>query len=771
MNTEDIEYQVGADKVDSSKVTGGDEHVPLDLENNVIFKRLAEDIYPSPKSGIREAVANATTAVLKSIRNYDLDESDGMINIRLDRTENKPLLVIEDNGIGIQYNEIKLLSNVGKSSVRDETDLAGQFGMGFLALFLLSGSEGGFTMTTKSRKPDSEEIFGVWKGGSFTKFENEDESISNGTRFEIFLSDDIDPDNISNWVDEICEWCRVPVLYTEVSESGVEDEEYGDKQLESLLQEQEPHVVYEDEYVRAVNSPNISEETILLDVPIERDSVNIPYTPYNNTAIRIKTERPIVVNGDNEGKLVVQENQQNNMYIAESKLTESDIVSPEPTGTREKLSGNERFWSYLGEQLYNAKKEAYQNILEKFDSTTATVTKQDICLLESFMPPLNFPRYKSYIRNNNIQISDESILKSYIYTKSVAVLGEYESEDVNTHKLYMDSKDVYMTVTEQTTKSEHAIANDDCHVVHVESTEWYDVFEDIYSWEQLETYDKNVYQDETDDSTGDGSTETSSTNESEDKIIFRFYNTRKKYPKSSVQDMITEDKNNIYIEDKSADKLYLFDQHSSASINRYSWLCHGDVATVYIKDKTLKDELLANYSRISYIDTEIEQKLNNTSILTNNGEITLANISQNKDVLLHIVSDELYQSICTEEKLETILQHLNTGLYADKVPESFDMYGILNKDNIEEYYVLTNTYNLYSSLSLNRKNLLPINVTEPQIYFNTRCSEYTDYNFVNEIDEKIMNKNGIINDEVRTITELIQNFDNDVDITTIIDEL
>lgn len=361
----------------------------FEVESETVFKRLAEDIYKSSKAGIREPITNSSTAIIRAVEEGYLDSiTDGIINIEFDRDENK--LIMEDNGVGMTRDEIdRILSVIGRSTSRSDAELTGKFGMGFLSIWMLVGGvDGGFIMKTNPRGVDEEPIEGVWNSKGFFEFdERTDNNITEGTRLEILLGQNINDAQISDWVDEYATWARVPIMFKEYADNEISiDEEYPVRKLVDDYEELETasernydgrfeyknnlsYSVIDNEYFTAVNS-NVSVSKsknvfnrkkpitnyLLLDVPIDssaQDAKHLNY-PTSSLEVRLKQEQRVVVSGPNEGHYVINpsENIDKSKTITENELHPEDVVLPQPTGTRDILADEYGFAKWLGGQFY-----------------------------------------------------------------------------------------------------------------------------------------------------------------------------------------------------------------------------------------------------------------------------------------------------------------------------------------------------------------------------------------------------------------------------------
>lgn len=201
MSEED--YQIGVHDIDTTgSITDEKNVIEFEFEPEAVFKRLADDVYQSAEAGIREPLMNSITAVRRAFGD-DLDE--GVIRFTVKRGE-QTTIQIRDNGVGITEGVLnEILTVVGRSSVRDDGNLTGQYGVGFLASYKLVGPDGGFMMTTNPRESEEGPYSGLFKPGTFEpnteghlpQMLDEDEY---GTVFEFYTKRGIDADDIFRWV-------------------------------------------------------------------------------------------------------------------------------------------------------------------------------------------------------------------------------------------------------------------------------------------------------------------------------------------------------------------------------------------------------------------------------------------------------------------------------------------------------------------------------------------------------------------------------------------
>jgi hypothetical protein len=373
-----VEYQLGHHDTETDGVDLGDgsEFLPWDLEVQAAMKRLAIDIYSSDESGVAEPLTNSTAAILKAVEEDHLDApTDGEVRFTVAESNiDEPLLndpdydgpaverelTIRDNGIGMTDATVrKVLRFLGRSMTRDAGNRSGQFGMGFVAIFMLTGWSAALELHTHSRQEGESPISAVINNRGITidhdgvldgrMGENE-----YGTKIKLLLKDDVTNDDMRKWLVKNGEFARTPVVYEELGETGSQtySREHPISRLEDNYEAGDPTVVYEDEFIRAVTSPSSDGRSLLLDVPIRRGynrGTNLPWS----FDIRLKNEnRPIVKSSDSDRKgLYVTERGEYESMNAERQakytheVRDDEVAMASVAGTRDTLKKDKEFWT------------------------------------------------------------------------------------------------------------------------------------------------------------------------------------------------------------------------------------------------------------------------------------------------------------------------------------------------------------------------------------------------------------------------------------------
>lgn len=372
----DSDFHLGYNSADKERLHEKGQFTDFQTEAQAVFKRIADDIYPTIWAGVREPVSNAITAVLRAAKEDKISHDDAIVKVTYDNTSGGSMLRIRDNGVGMTRDDIRdVLAVVGHSKNRNHQDVSGMFGIGFLALYKLTGIDGGFMMHTRSRANPKDSTKGVWtSGGLSIDSENElefgfDSTDTYGTLLEIPLVEDISGTEIHEWLDENMKYSRVPILFQEIGRDGSlrrDDEIGGDKTLPS---KRSPFsVVIDNEYFEATATPQslTKSEHILLDTAIQVSNEDEYSFQCSNTgeikpsrwniSLRLKTELSTILTGEHKGKHVVSDDvyanleDEQNRYVPKSRVKDK-LRTPSPVGNREKLEQNDLFWNYLTEKL------------------------------------------------------------------------------------------------------------------------------------------------------------------------------------------------------------------------------------------------------------------------------------------------------------------------------------------------------------------------------------------------------------------------------------
>lgn len=163
---------------------------------------LSHSLYQNKEIAIRELISNASDALdkFRHVALTDKSQDDGsVLTIWIEPDQDKRILVIRDNGIGMTSDElVKNLGTIAHSGSleffskladeqKNDVSLIGQFGVGFYSSFMLSDK---VEVLTRSY---TEETGWRWESDGTGKFQIEPaEGLERGTQIRLHLKDGLD---------------------------------------------------------------------------------------------------------------------------------------------------------------------------------------------------------------------------------------------------------------------------------------------------------------------------------------------------------------------------------------------------------------------------------------------------------------------------------------------------------------------------------------------------------------------------------------------------
>ncbi len=176
---------------------------------------IINSLYSNKEIFLRELISNASDAIDKLRFKAQTDEgilgNDGEFKITIERDAVKNRLTVEDNGIGMTYDEV--LENIGtiaKSGTNDfleamnqlnkeatlTPELIGQFGVGFYSSFIVADK---ITLLTKSANGDPAVRWESHGDGEFTIAEAEKSERGTIITLDLKKKEEDDPDFTDEW--------------------------------------------------------------------------------------------------------------------------------------------------------------------------------------------------------------------------------------------------------------------------------------------------------------------------------------------------------------------------------------------------------------------------------------------------------------------------------------------------------------------------------------------------------------------------------------------
>lgn len=198
MNTA-TKFNKNIENTSSPKVTSNKEEMSFQADTKDLLKLMVNSIYTHKQIFLRELLSNASDAIDK-IRFLSLTEKTDMVGsaeyrINIDIDNSAKTLTINDNGIGMSYQEV--VDNIGtiaKSGTRSflkqiqktqDFDLIGQFGVGFYSAFMVAKK-----ISLQTKRHDQEKGV-LWESDGEGKFSIEKiDKIERGTAITLYLKDE-----------------------------------------------------------------------------------------------------------------------------------------------------------------------------------------------------------------------------------------------------------------------------------------------------------------------------------------------------------------------------------------------------------------------------------------------------------------------------------------------------------------------------------------------------------------------------------------------------
>jgi len=180
-----------------------------------LLNLIINSLYSNKEIFLRELISNSSDAIDKLRFKAQTDEAilgnDGEFRIKIERDAVKNTLTVEDNGIGMTYDEV--LENIGtiaKSGTNDfleamkllnkedtlTPELIGQFGVGFYSSFIVADK---ITLLTKSANGDPAVRWESHGDGEFTITEAEKSGRGTTITLELKKKEEDDPDFTDEW--------------------------------------------------------------------------------------------------------------------------------------------------------------------------------------------------------------------------------------------------------------------------------------------------------------------------------------------------------------------------------------------------------------------------------------------------------------------------------------------------------------------------------------------------------------------------------------------
>ncbi len=181
-------------------------------ESKRLLDLMINSIYTNREIFLRELISNASDAIDKyhylSLNDEKLVKED-QYHIDLGCDKENRIITVEDNGIGMTYEEINNnLGTIAKSGSSEfmkkleensddakNLEIIGQFGVGFYSAFMVASK-----VIVETKSPYSEKAYRFTSEGSETYVLDEIEKENHGTKITLYLRENTEEENYDNFL-------------------------------------------------------------------------------------------------------------------------------------------------------------------------------------------------------------------------------------------------------------------------------------------------------------------------------------------------------------------------------------------------------------------------------------------------------------------------------------------------------------------------------------------------------------------------------------------
>ena len=242
-------------------------------ESKKLLDLMINSIYTNREIFLRELISNASDAIDKlsyeALTNKKIKVDKKKLGIKIDVDKDSRLLTIEDNGIGMNKDELaENLGTIAKSGTlafkegvtdKDKLNMIGQFGVGFYSSFMVSDK-----VTVESKKIGEDKAY-KWTSNGVDGYEIEEcDKENNGTKITLHIKENgeekydyyLDDLNIQNLIKKYSDYVTYPITMLTLDEKKnkkVETEPINSmiplwKKNKSKIKDEEYNSFYKDKY-------------------------------------------------------------------------------------------------------------------------------------------------------------------------------------------------------------------------------------------------------------------------------------------------------------------------------------------------------------------------------------------------------------------------------------------------------------------------------------------------------------------------------------------
>jgi molecular chaperone HtpG len=228
-------------KTDSSDTGNSTVHA-FQTETRQVLRLMIHSLYSNKEIFLRELVSNASDACdrlrFEALKDEALYESDSQLRIEIEFDPDQRLLIVRDNGIGMDQDEV--LENIGtiaRSGTRaflekltgdaeQDARLIGQFGVGFYSSFVVA--EKVELLTRKAGAANSEGVRWVSDGGGEFSIEKTGRP-TRGTEVRLTLKES-ETSFLSHWtlkslISRYSDHIGIPIMMRSEAQTGEESDD------------------------------------------------------------------------------------------------------------------------------------------------------------------------------------------------------------------------------------------------------------------------------------------------------------------------------------------------------------------------------------------------------------------------------------------------------------------------------------------------------------------------------------------------------------------
>lgn len=209
-------------------------------EVSQLLHLMIHSLYSNKEIFLRELVSNASDAVDKlkfeSLSNDKLVEGKEELQVHIDVDKEAGTITITDNGIGMSETEVmenigtiansgtkKFLQNLDKKQAED-SNLIGQFGVGFYASFIVADE----VVLTTRRAGDDKENGTIWTSKGEGEYSLETATVADfGTKITLHIKDDekefLDDYRLRGIISKYSDHITVPIMMIKPAEEDSDD--------------------------------------------------------------------------------------------------------------------------------------------------------------------------------------------------------------------------------------------------------------------------------------------------------------------------------------------------------------------------------------------------------------------------------------------------------------------------------------------------------------------------------------------------------------------